>query len=211
VHGPRDAGVAIAVLAAATATGCGSIDLRASGPATDSVQAAADRFFVEGGPDVRCGNGATPDLVRRVYGSVRACTAATAPLRLERPARADLRDVVIDGATAEAVVVLVGGTADRARGLARLVRDGHRWRVDGLSTQLLRSTLERWALNGIALRQTLPVRRCVRDAVHRLPASAVRALALGLERRSPLADRRQHTLVAACAAQRSAAGSRRAT
>ena len=149
-------------------------------------------------PAVLCGEVLSSGLVARVYGSAERCVAVErGSAGSRRPPRSvDVSGVEVDGERAGASVSVRGGTQDGVRGGLSLVREDESWRVDDLSTEFLRSSLDAGLSGGGSLEDTLVA--CVGKSVVGLEDEALRALALGVMGGRPEAQQRLRSLVEQC-------------
>lgn len=91
---------------------------------------------------VECEETVTDDFVQRIYGDAAQCRKAERPEPGEDEADdARVSKVKVDGDSATARVVFVGGDTDGASGSLELRKEDGDWRVDDLGVDLLRSTV----------------------------------------------------------------------
>jgi len=147
---------------------------------------------------VLCGQALSVGLVARGYGSSERCVAVeTGSAGSRQPPQAvDVSGVEVDGDRADASVAVRGGSQDGVRGGLSLVKQDGGWRVDDLSTEFLRSSLDAGLSSGGSLEDTLVA--CVGKSVVGLEDEALRSLALGVMGGRPEAQQRLRGLVEQC-------------
>jgi hypothetical protein len=155
-------------------------------------------------PQVLCTKTFTETWVQQVYGGTAKCvTVETGNQKDAKPASAaEVSGIKVDGDGATAFLEIKGGSQDGARGALTLAKDGEDWRIDDLSTELLRSQFEAGAKNDRDLPAAL--KACIVEKVTGLDDAAFRTLSLGAIGEQAEAQKELEGYVAACAGQQQA-------
>ena len=153
---------------------------------------------------VLCTKTFSTGFVQRIYGSPAACLKVeTKNAKTNKPATAaKVTSIKVDGGTATAVVAVTGGDDDGATGQLSLVKQQQGWRVDDLTTALLRSQFDAGVRNDRTLAANL--KACIAGKIRPLDDSAFRALATGAMGDQPAAMSQLQTITTDCFAQTSA-------
>lgn len=175
-------GKAAAALVAAGAlgiAGCGSSDDgEDTAAATKEMQAALVKSVTVNDPQVECVETITKNFVTTVYKSLATCKKAEAEKEDNPPTGATLTGVKIDGDTATGIVKIQGGDEDGATGELQFAKEDGAWKVDGLSTAYLKSSLTKTLSRpGDGPLAEAGPRDCIRDGLLALPEAQFTALA----------------------------------
>lgn len=154
---------------------------------------------------VECEETVTRDFVQRVYGDLAQCR------RAERPEPGDdesddarVSNIEVDGDSATARVLFVGGDTDGARGTVELRQEDGDWRVDDLGVDLLRSTVNTGLSSDSQDEESLrrpAVRRCVRKAFADLSDDELKRVAYAAISERPSSRAELGRLLAPCLAR----------
>ncbi len=195
---------ALALLAAAGA----SVALAAcgSGSGSDASKQITDTLntgLTTNSPTVLCTKTFSTGFVNRVYGSQAKCIAVeTKNAKTNKPATAvKVTNIKVDGGTATAVVAVTGGDQDGSGGQLSLVSQQKGWRVDDLSTPLLRSEFDAGVKNDREVPANL--KTCIAAKVSGLDDASFRTLSYGSMGDQPAASAQIKTIVTDCFAQTS--------
>ena len=155
-------------------------------------------------PTVLCTKTFSTGFVQRVYGTQAKCiTVETKNAKTNKPATAaKVTSIKVDGGTATAVVAVTGGDDSGASGQLALVSQQKGWRVDDLSTALLRSQLDAGAKNDRSLAANL--KTCITGKISALDDASFRTLALGATGDQPAALAQLKSITTDCFVQTSA-------
>lgn len=155
-------------------------------------------------PTVLCTKTFSTGFVQRVYGTQAKCIAVeTKNAKTNKPATAvKVTSIKVDGATATAVVAVTGGNDDGASGQLSLVSQQKGWRVDDLSTALLRSQLDAGVKNDRSVPANL--KTCIAGKISALGDASFRTLAYGSMGDQAAAAAQIKSIVTGCLAQTSA-------
>jgi len=155
-------------------------------------------------PTVLCTKTFSTGFVQRVYGTQAKCiTVETKNAKTNKPATAaKVTSIKVDGGTATAVVAVTGGDDSGASGQLARVSQQKGWRVDDLSTALLRSQLDAGARNDRSLPANL--KTCITGKISALDDSSFRTLALGATGDQPAALAQLKSITTDCFVQTSA-------
>jgi hypothetical protein len=151
---------------------------------------------------VECEETVTKDFVQRVYGDLAQCRRAERPEPDDEESDdARVSNVKVDGDSATARVVFIGGDTGGARGTVELREEDGEWRVDDLGVDLLRSTVNT-GLSGEsqdeeALQRPV-VRRCARRAFADLSDDELKRVAYAAISERPSAQAELGRLLAPC-------------
>ncbi len=158
-------------------------------------------------PAVICKQTLSTGLVQRVYGGATKClTVERADAKTSKPASAvEVSGIKVDGAGGAAFVEVKGGDQDGARGELRVAKQGDDWRLDDLSTELLRSQFKAGVRNDRQLNSSL--RSCISSKVLALDDAGFRSLGYGAMGEQPKALAELNRYVAECATQLSGSDS----
>jgi len=192
---------------AMSAGGCGGGDSGGGSPQVKStpaergaVRAALVRLFKSNDVRVNCERSLTPRLFRLVFTSPAACRKASADDKGDQPPeRVEVSRIGIADGRATARVRLIGGDSDGARGGASLVKGGHGWRTDDLSSSFLRAIVK--ASLRADKKTPRVVIRCVSGRLVGLPDDRFKRLAYGLIGERPEATARLLQTVSDCEAR----------
>ena len=152
-------------------------------------------------PQLLCTKTFSTSFVSRVYGSHAKCiTVETKNAKTNKPATAvKVSNIAVNGGTATAVVALTGGDDSGTSGQLSLVSQKEGWRVDDLSTALLRSQFDAGVRNDTTIPADL--KTCIATKVRALDDASFRNLAYGSIGDQPAAQAQVKKLVTACLAQ----------
>ena len=155
-------------------------------------------------PTVLCTKTFSTGFVQRVYGTQARCiTIETKSAKTNKPATAvKVTSIKVDGGTATAIVTVTGGDDSGASGQLSLVSQQKGWRVDDLSTALLRSQLDAGAKNDRSLAANL--KTCITGKISALDDASFRTLALGATGDQPAALAQLKSITTDCFVQTSA-------
>jgi len=144
-------------------------------------------------------------FVTRVYGSQAKCIAVeTKNARTSKPATGvKVTNIKVDGGTATAVVAVTGGDQSGATGQLSLVSQQKGWRVDDLSTALLRSQFDAGVKNDSSVAANL--KTCIANKVSALDDASFRTLSYGSMGDQAAASAQIKSIVTDCFAQTSGA------
>jgi hypothetical protein len=189
-----------AVLAAVVLAACGGSGDDDSG-AEEQITDVVTTAVTSTDPQVLCTKSFTETWITQVYGGTAKCvTVETGNQKDAKPASAaEVSGIKVDGDGATAFLEIKGGSQDGARGALTLAKDGEDWRIDDLSTELLRSEFEAGAKNDRDLPAAL--KACIVEKVTGLDDAAFRTLALGAIGEQAEAQKDLEGYVAACAGQ----------
>ncbi len=190
---PVVAVLALAGVSAALAA-CGGGGDDANKQITDTLSAG----LTTTDPTVICEKTLSTGLIGRVYDTQAACiTAEKKDAKDSKAASAvEVSAIKVSGDKATAFVEIKGGDQDGARGELTLVKQDGGWRVDDLSTALLRSQLKAGLASETDLDTAL--KTCVGDKALALDDAAFRALAYGSMGDKAAASAQLGTFVADC-------------
>jgi len=196
----------LALLAAAGA----SVALAACGSSggSDSSKQITDTLTTglkTNDPTVLCTKTFSTGFVTRIYGSQAKCIAVeTKNAKTNKPATAvKVTNIKVDGGTATAVVAVTGGDQDGANGQLSLVSQQKGWRVDDLSTALLRSQFDAGVKNDRSVPADL--KACIASKVSGLDDASFRTLSYGSMGDQAAASAQIKSIVTDCLAQTSGA------
>ncbi len=183
---------------------CGS----SGGSGSDSSKQITDTLntgLTTNSPNVLCTKTFSSGFISRVYGSQAKCIAVeTKNAKTNKPATAvKVTNINVDGGTATAVVAVTGGDQDGANGQLSLVSQKDGWRVEDLSTALLRSQFDAGVKNDRSVAAAL--KTCIAGKVSGLDDAAFRSLSYGSMGDQPSASAQINTIVTDCFAQTSGA------
>lgn len=140
---------------------------------------------------VSCRHLATKSFVKRFYGDMAQCLEISRPEADDKPPTdVPVSNITVDGDTAKARVQFVGGDDDGAAGTVQVRKEGDRWRIDDLGSDLLRPKLEPQLVRGVEnTRFDKPViRACVKKRLSDLPDDRFQRIAYGVGHRRGSAD-----------------------
>lgn len=194
--------IAVFCALCATLAACGS-----GGGGSDANQQITDTLTAglkTNDPTVLCTKTFSTGFVQRIYGSPAKCIAVeTKNAKTNQPATgAKVTAIKVDGGTATAVVAVTGGDDDGATGALSLVQQGKGWRVEDLSTALLRSQFEAGVRNERSLAANL--KSCIAGKVRALDDAAFRSLATGAMGDQPASLSQVKAITTDCFAETSA-------
>ncbi len=154
-------------------------------------------------PAVLCTKTFSTGFVQRIYGSQAKCIAVeTKNAKTNKPATAvKVTNVKVDGGTATAVVAVTGGDNDGAGGQLSLVSQQKGWRVDDLSSALLRSQFDAGVRNDRQVAADL--KACIAKKVSALDDASFRTLSYGSMGDQPAASAQIKSIVTDCLTQTS--------
>lgn len=196
------AGVLVALAATLALAACGG-----SGSGSDSSKQITDTLttgLTTSNPTVLCTKTFSTGFVKRVYGTQAKCvTVETKNAKTNKPATAvKVTGIAVDGGTATAVVAITGGDDGGASGPLSLVSQQKGWRVDDLSTALLRSQLDAGVKNDRSLPANL--KTCIANKISAFDDPSFRSLAFGSIGDQPAALAQIKAIATDCFAQTSA-------
>ena len=99
-----------------------------------SPESALEAFFTSGDPDVACGEVVTEDLITANYGDVKGCRQAQVPGAVADSI--EVKELEVDGESAEAVVVPKGGPNDGFDHEVKLVNVGGVWVLNSIEADI---------------------------------------------------------------------------
>jgi hypothetical protein len=195
--------VVLALLAGALLAGCGGgddgDDGGGGGKDEQAIREVVRQSITTDTPEIDCDSRVSDSLIRRTYGDRARCVRVQRDDE-ERPARSvDFDDLRVDGDSASVRIVARGGDPDGARGTLELVREDGDWRIDDLSTPLLRSLMEA-GLRTNERQKTLPAGgvACIRRGLSPLRDAEFRRVAFALMGETTEGERRLFGILADC-------------
>jgi hypothetical protein len=158
---------------------CGSDDEGGGGDDSKQITDVLTTALTSKDPAVVCEGSLTPSFMQRTYGDAARCrTVETKDLKTsERATSVDVSGVKADGERATATVALKGGDQDGSKGEITLAKVEDDWRVDDLSTALLRSQFAAGVRNDREIDSG--VKSCLADEVKAMDEAEFRDLAYG--------------------------------
>ena len=146
---------------------------------------------------VFCGQLATKSFVKRFYGEMAQCLEKVRRLEIvrseadDKPTR-DVRvsNITVDGNAARGRAQFVGGEDDGTAGTVEVRKEGDRWPIDDLGSDLQRSLLQPQLVRGLEnTRFDKPViRACVKKRLSDLPDDRFQRIAYGYAHRKGSAE-----------------------
>jgi len=140
---------------------------------------------------VICGQLTTKSFVKRLYGDMAQCLEKNRPEADDKPTTdVPVSNITVDGDTAKARVQFVGGDGDGAAGTVEVRKEGDRWPIDDLGSDLQRSLLQPQLVRGLEnTRFDKPViRACVKKRLSDLPDDRFQRIAYGYAHRKGSAE-----------------------
>ena len=172
------------------------------------IRALVVRLFKSNDVRLICERSLTPRLFRLIYADRAACRKAVADDEDDKPPkRVEVSEIQTRGGDASARVSLIGGDSGGGNGVLSLAKGDDGWRLDDLSTALLRS------LTAAGLRNDNEVPaatgRCINGRLARMPDARFKRLSFGLLGRKPRASARLLELWSDCERGRGVSSLRR--
>ena len=155
-------------------------------------------------PTVLCTKTFSTGFIQRVYGTQAKCIAVeTKNAKTNKPATAvKVTNIKVDGGTATAIVAVTGGDDGGSSGQLSLVSQQKGWRVDDLSTGLLRSQLDAGVKNDRSMAANL--KTCIANKVSAFDDASFRTFAYGAMGDQAAALAQLKSIVTDCFAQTAA-------
>ncbi len=134
---------AVAAVAALGVAGCGGGDSGSDDQAAKDIKAVVLLARTSDDPQVECVDTVTENFVNTIYKNVEACKKAEAKSNdSDKPKDVKLTGLKVDGDTAKGDIELVGGDNNGAKGELGFAKEDGKWKVDSLSVEFLRSSLD---------------------------------------------------------------------
>jgi hypothetical protein len=186
---------------AACGGGGGGGDGDRGGGRDDAIRAAVVRAATAKTVAAKCEHSLTTDLIRRTYGSLKACRRVEAG-STDKPAEdVDVKDIrTTAGGGVHVRIEIHGGDNDGSEGGLSLAREAGEWRVSDFDADYLRSALRHGLLNqrDVPAFRNEAVRSCLIGALDRGDDAEFRRLAYGALGQRPQAMRGIFRVMAGC-------------
>jgi len=134
--------------------------------------------------EVFCGQLATKSFVKRFYGEMAQCLEKV--ISLEPPTDVRVSNITVDGNAARGRAQFVGGEDDGTAGTVEVRKEGDRWPIDDLGSDLQRSLLEHQLerkINDTSFDNKPVIRACTTKRLADLPDNRLQRLVYGLGHR----------------------------